>query len=222
MRLAIFLFLTTFAAYGQLQTIQDAETAFTKKDYSQYVTLGEQLLQRTRHPNILYRLAQAYASLGETEKSLTLLNELARKGVALDPSKNEILATFHHDARFAAVFQKFRANAVKVEGSVPAFTLPDKQLIPEGIAADPETGDFFVSSLAQWKVVKRSEDGSVRDFVAPHQDGIWLTLGMKVDPTGKELWVCSASEINPETFTLPTASQANFSGSRQAGSGWKK
>jgi hypothetical protein len=196
MRLAIFLFLTSFAAYGQLQVVMDAENAFTKKDYARYADLGEQLLQRTRHPNILYRLSQAYASLGNTEKSLALLNELASRGVPIDPSKNDILATFYHDTRFATVFQKFGANATKVERSTPAFTLPDKQLIPEGIAVDAKTGDFFISSLAQWKVVKRNQDGSVQDFVAPNQDGIWLTLGMKVDPTGKELWVCSASEFD--------------------------
>jgi DNA-binding beta-propeller fold protein YncE len=79
---------------------------------------------------------------------------------------------------------------------VPAFSLPDKQLIPEGIAVDVKTGDFFVSSLAQWKVVKRNQSGSIQDFVGANQDGIWSTLGMKVDPTGKELWVCSAAEFD--------------------------
>jgi hypothetical protein len=196
MRLATFLFLTTFAAYGQLQTIMEAETAFATKDYARYAVLGEQLLPRTRHPNILYRLAQAYASLGETEKTLTFLNELASRGVSIDVSKNDVLATFHQDTRFAAVFQKFAANATKVEPSVPAFSLPDKQLIPEGIAVDVKTGDFFVSSLAQWKVVKRNQSGSVQDFVGANQYGIWSTLGMKVDPTGKELWVCSAAEFD--------------------------
>jgi hypothetical protein len=71
MRLATFLFLTSFAAFGQLQIVMEAESAFATKDYARYASLGEQLLPRTRHPNILYRLAQAYASLGEIEKSLT-------------------------------------------------------------------------------------------------------------------------------------------------------
>jgi streptogramin lyase len=35
-------------------------------------------------------------------------------------------------------------------------------------------------------------DGSVEDFVASRRDGLWMILGMKVDPSRRHLWVASS------------------------------
>jgi hypothetical protein len=72
-----------------------------------------------------------------------------------------------------------------------AFTIQEKDLVPEGITYDPVTHQFFISSINKKKVVAIDEKGIVRDFLRPGQDGILQTLGMKVDAQKRRFWVVS-------------------------------
>jgi hypothetical protein len=63
-----------------------------------------------------------------------------------------------------------------------AFTLPEADLIPEGIAHDARTGTFYVSSTYKRKIVAVPPSGGARDFTTEAQDGLLGVVGMKVDP----------------------------------------
>lgn len=80
-----------------------------------------------------------------------------------------------------------------------AFTLSDRELIPESLAYDPEDGSFYVGSLYKRKIIRIARDGRVTDFVPQAQDGIWSVLGIKIDPGRRELWAnaCNLEERNP-------------------------
>jgi hypothetical protein len=69
------------------------------------------------------------------------------------------------------------------------FRIKEKDLIPEGIAYDPSSNTFFVSSIAKRKVVKVGANKTASDFMKPGQDGLGEVLGMKV--FNGSLWVCS-------------------------------
>ncbi len=71
-------------------------------------------------------------------------------------------------------------------------TIAEPDLIPEGIAFDPETRTLFVSSVRKRKIVAISPEGKARDFVGSGRDGLWSVLGMKVDPARRTLLACSA------------------------------
>jgi sugar lactone lactonase YvrE len=73
-----------------------------------------------------------------------------------------------------------------------AFTIADSTLVPEGIAHDPVSGSFFVSSTFQRKVVRVDIDGNATDFVAPRAHGLLGAVGMKVDAARRVLWVASS------------------------------
>jgi DNA-binding beta-propeller fold protein YncE len=73
-----------------------------------------------------------------------------------------------------------------------AFTIPEKDLIPEGIAHDPVTRSLFVSSTYKRKIVRVDREGVSRDFVAEAQDGLLGVVGMKVDARRRELWAISS------------------------------
>jgi DNA-binding beta-propeller fold protein YncE len=78
-----------------------------------------------------------------------------------------------------------------------AFRLAEKDLIPEGIAYDPVSKSFFVSSIHKNKIVRIDNDQQVKDFIKSGQEGIGQVLGMKAH-LGK-LWVCSnTGEGNPK------------------------
>jgi hypothetical protein len=78
------------------------------------------------------------------------------------------------------------------KGPVLKFTIPEHDLFPENIAYDPVSGDYFLGSLSQRKILRIKEDGSYTDFVFRPEGAMLLSsVGMKVDAKRRILWVCS-------------------------------
>jgi sugar lactone lactonase YvrE len=73
-----------------------------------------------------------------------------------------------------------------------------KDLIPEGIAYDEKTGDFYVSSIHQKKIIKIDKAGHTTDFIPASHDGYMEGLGMKVDNKRSLLWAVSVAEENKQ------------------------
>jgi len=85
-------------------------------------------------------------------------------------------------------------QAARQYPSAIAFTIAEKDLFPEGIAYDPQTEQFFVSSIGKAKIVAIDKAGKKTDFIQPKQDGMLLSLGMKVDGRRRRLWAVSNSD----------------------------
>lgn len=79
-----------------------------------------------------------------------------------------------------------------INNSFIAFTIPEKNVIPESIAYNPNDGSFYIGSTHQRKVIKRNKDGTCADFIKEKQDGQWMVVGMKIDVQRQELWFCSS------------------------------
>lgn len=168
--------------------------AAANKNLPECIDRGNQLLQGTRHPNILYKLAECYCQADSAAQSIRLLQELGDKGLPYNLVENPKLTGIMADPAFKALVKKFDSNRKSVQNSMDAFTLNDARLIPEGMAATSDGRQFFVGSLAQNKVVQYGVGCSQKDLVVPGQDGVWMVLGMKVSADNKTLWLCSASE----------------------------
>jgi sugar lactone lactonase YvrE len=72
--------------------------------------------------------------------------------------------------------------------SAPAFTGRDRSLVPEGIGFDPQSGAFFLGSIARRVIVRIDPAGvgaTERDLVAT---GLGAVLGIEVDPGRRLLW----------------------------------
>ncbi len=80
-----------------------------------------------------------------------------------------------------------------------AFTLREKDLIPEGIAADPATGRLFVGSIEKRKIVALSPDGKERTFVPSGAAGLGPVLGLTVDSANGLLWAVSEPAGRPKS-----------------------
>ena len=79
-----------------------------------------------------------------------------------------------------------------INNSSIAFTIPEKDLIPENLAYNPAEKCFYVGSTHKRKVVKVTPDGKISDFIKEQQDGEWMVVGMKIDTMRNILWFCSA------------------------------
>ena len=140
---------------------------------------------------VMYRLAQALARAGQAEEAVRWLSTALDQGLDLDLA----------DPAFQPLASRsdFAELQVKTIGLAPvstsriAFRISDEQLIPEGIAWDAKTGDFFVGSLFRRKIVRVGADGRASDFASSGADGLQDVLGMTVDADRRLLWACTAA-----------------------------
>ncbi len=75
--------------------------------------------------------------------------------------------------------------------SEPLFTIPEHDLYPESVAYDSGSGDYFLSSMAQSRILRIHTDGSYEDFVRGLEPRLQSSVGIKVDAQRRRLWVCT-------------------------------
>jgi hypothetical protein len=145
---------------------------------------------------LLYHLARACARLGLAEQAFGWLDRMATTGVVVDISANADLAALRDSSAFRAIVAKIDSNRVAEGAADVAYRIQEADLMPEGIAYDPATTSFFVSSMRLRKILRVTTDGNVSNFIAPAQDGFWCGAGLKADVGRRLLWACSgASEM---------------------------
>ncbi|GAM98154.1 hypothetical protein U91I_01785 [alpha proteobacterium U9-1i] len=74
-----------------------------------------------------------------------------------------------------------------------AFTIAEPDLVPEGIAYDPQTGATYVSSTWQRRIVRVARDGAQTDFTPRNSNAMYGVIGMRVDAQRRRLWAAHAS-----------------------------
>jgi hypothetical protein len=191
----VLLFVLSLPGFAQSFKInyEQFQQALTKENYNDCIEKGNQLLNTVRYPSILYKVAECYCQADSTNKCLALLQELAIKGLPYDITTNQKLDKLKGATAYNSLVEQFALNAKPVLNSENAFTLDDVRMIPEGITATADGKRFFVSSLARHKIVEYGNNRQ-KDLIMSGQNRIWMVLGMKVSPDGKNIWVCSASE----------------------------
>ncbi|MDL4777550.1 MULTISPECIES: SMP-30/gluconolactonase/LRE family protein [Thermomonosporaceae] len=106
-------------------------------------------------------------------------------------------ATAHHATAHRAPTRHAPADrAAGVRSAVrvaPAYELPGERVYPEGIAADPRTGDLYAASYADGTVFKTTPGHRVAEvFLPAGADGRRTANGLKVDRAGR-LWVIDST-----------------------------
>jgi hypothetical protein len=145
------------------------------------------------NPRILYTLACAQARNGHAAESAKLLETLLDRRLDFGSESDEDFAAVRGSKEFAGVRTRLERLRRPAGGSRVAFVLPEKDLLTEGVAYDPASRAFFVSSVHRRKIVRRAADGAVSDFVREGQDGIESVLAIAVDPPRGRLYACSAA-----------------------------
>ena len=138
--------------------------------------------------------ARALARAGKPDEALARLRTVTCFGVRFDPA-DEAWGGLRGDGRFRALVSTMEARTAPLIRSETAFLL-EKHLVPENIAHDPETGDFYAGSMYRAKIVRIAPDGKVTDFVPSRRDGLMSVLGMKVDAARRELWAVTGNFVD--------------------------
>ena len=136
----------------------------------------------------LFLLAHDYAHVGSLEKAWSLLKECMSLEEGFDPDVDPDLAPLKARSEFQSLIEKLHRRYPAVHRAHVAFTVPEKDLIPEGLVADPTTGVLYMGSLNRRKIVKITKNGDVSDFVQAGQYNLGPICGLKVDASDESLW----------------------------------
>lgn len=139
-------------------------------------------------------LATAHAGLGEETAAVDALMQLSKLGIRPPIEAFESLGTLQDDPRLAEFAERLRSHLEPAGSSETVFTLPERDLVTEGIAFDPESRAYYVSSVHRRKIVRRDADGSLRDLVS-HEAGadVGGLFGLAFDPEGDRLWAVTST-----------------------------
>ncbi len=183
-----------FELYGQAVTAHEQRDELTCKALlEQAVDMG------SNHPILLLRLAGACALTGDPGRTLALLEQVEQIGIFAAVDSSDWFTSMRQRTDFQVMAQRLRANAEPIANSQVAFTIPEKELIPEGMAYDAVTGDFFIGSLASSRIMRIDENGTSSVFY--ESEGPLLpSLGMKVQTAARRLWVCRRAVVDTTAF----------------------
>jgi hypothetical protein len=196
--IAFFLLTAFFAQTSSSQDVralyEEATKAYKEKNYATFLEKTEAILKlRPHHQIYIYNLAAGYTLVGRKKEAVALLSRAAEMGfVYPDIEKDADFSSLRGTADFDRVLKKFAENRKPISHSETAFTVHEKGLVPEGLAYDPITRSFFLSSIFRRKILAVNQTGEARDF-SNERDGLWSAFGMKVDASRHVLWVCTAA-----------------------------
>jgi hypothetical protein len=177
---------------GALRAFAAGMDAKERKDFVQYRAGIERAVELLPDPaRLLYRLAVARLLAGDTAGAIEAFRRQVDAGLFRDPRQDADLAALLPDPRFQEALARLDSLTVPIIASSPAFELPVRDLI-EGIAHDPRSGAYYFSSVAQRKILRRTKDGVVSDFVPSGAYGLFSALGIAVDAEHRRLWVISS------------------------------
>lgn len=170
-----------------------ARKAYQQKDFAAFLLNMKRAAElRPNHPRLMFNLAAAYALNGNSKDALGWLDRMTAMGLVFPADKEKDFDSIRTSPGFAEILKQIEHNRQPVINGAPALTLHEKGFIPEGIAYDPPTGDFFLGSVYKRKIVRLNAKGEAKDF-ATEADGLWSVMGMRVDATRRLLWVATAA-----------------------------
>ncbi|HKW64574.1 MAG TPA: hypothetical protein VJN89_18630 [Candidatus Acidoferrum sp.] len=139
----------------------------------------------------LFILARLYERAGEPQKALALLKECVALDQGFDPGAHRRFQPLKDNPEFQKLEEQVQRAYPPVHRASVAFTVPDKDLFPEGLAVDAEKRVFYMGSMHRKKIVKITEAGQVSDFVKDGAYDLMPVGGVHVDPADHGVWAAT-------------------------------
>ncbi|MBI9055211.1 MAG: SMP-30/gluconolactonase/LRE family protein [Bacteroidales bacterium] len=194
-----------------IQSFSNANMAMEDSDSKAYLDACAKIHKFSpSDPALSLYYADALWKNNDKEKAEEQLRKLS---LSEDPQINVWLkdneyAHFQELDIYADLLTKSELKTKPVNTSKIAFVLPEKDLIPEGVAYDKLNKTLFISSIYKRKILAIDAAGNISDFIETGESGISSVIGMEVDSKKRELWACSAFDEN----TIDTTKMDKSSG----------
>ncbi len=182
------------------ESLVDAQSAYGRKEYGAFLALTQQAAAAMpNNPRAMYNVACGYALTGKSTEAITQLEHLAAMNLYFDVLHDDDLASLRGLPQFTLVVDRLEGlKKTAIGKSVPAYTLPERDTIAEGVTHDAKTGAFFVSSVHKRKIVRILPNGKTNEFASK---GMFAVLGMAVDEKRRTLWACTSAVPEMKGFT---------------------
>ena len=183
-------FLSAPAVFSQEEEVRGvpAEPADAEETRAQIAILEKLQLHFPDRGAALYYLAAAHQHLGESLEAIKLLKECVALSEGFDPSGDPEFAGLRGSREFTELVEKVHRDFPSEARARLILVTEEKNLIPEGLAWDPSRKVFYLSSLAQKKIVQITPDSRVSDFVPANRDHLLPVLGIRLDPRDSSIW----------------------------------
>lgn len=153
--------------------------------------LRPEVAARPHDPTPHYLLAIYHARVGENDRALAELQRTAELGDGFLPSPEADFPRLKESPEFRAVMQRFAAQEPRTPDAPLAFLVPDSHLVPEGIARDPVSGDFYLGSGPQRRIVRVKPTGELTRLSTP-ADQLAAVLGLALDGDTRRLYAVTS------------------------------
>lgn len=145
------------------------------------------IASRPGDATLRYFLAVRLAALGDEAGALRELRQALALQDGLLPLAAEHFPKLQAQPSFQALRAEFEASLPRELDRVRGrIELPERELLPEGIAHDPRTGHSYLGSMKQGRVLRVDADGRAQGFLA---GGPAALLGVAVDAQARRLHV---------------------------------
>ncbi|HEX2217847.1 MAG TPA: SMP-30/gluconolactonase/LRE family protein [Gemmatimonadales bacterium] len=147
---------------------------------------------RPTHGGVTWALASALALNGDREGALRTLHHFAALGYSADLAADSDFTSLRDTEAYSELVRRLKRNREPLVASRPAFELPERDLLAEGIAYDAGGDVFYVGSVRKGRIFRVSRGGEVSE--AATLEGMGLApLGLRVDDRRRVLWVAAAA-----------------------------
>ena len=163
-----------------------------KKYDSLLINMTKALELRPNHPTMLYNLGVSYVLNDKFDEAFKILHKIVKMGLFYRVGKDQDFATLLNNDKFKIILNELKENSIPTNHSSVQLEYPEKDLITEGVAFDPETGAFYLSSIHKRKIVKIDGNGKTENFKSEMEDSLWSVFGIKIDQRHRLLYACTS------------------------------
>ena len=172
-----------------------AVKAYQGKNYAGFLAYEKRASAlEPANPRLLYNVACGESLTGSGQEAIRLLKQLADRKLDLGAENDDDFASIRNMPEWASLKAKLAGLRKPLVRSEIAFKLTEPGLVATGIAMDPDSGDTFIASVRERKIVRRTRAGQISDFIHEGQDG-FLAGGSLAMDAGRHVLYASASGV---------------------------
>jgi hypothetical protein len=180
-------FLTVCLVRGQLPPAGTLSEADWPSFRAEIARIEKLLPSAPDKATVTYQMARTWASAKQWPETMEWLRKVVALRVGLDPSRDSIFADLRDTREFGEILPAVREATPAVSTSRSAFVVKEGDLVPESVAYDSSSKNFYFGSMKKGKVVRCSRSGECTQFA----NGLGVVLGLKVRKDG--LWLLNNS-----------------------------
>jgi sugar lactone lactonase YvrE len=190
--------LTLLAVPGPEETPEtlsrEAFAAYQAKDYPRFLALERRALALDpSNPRFVYDVACGEALTGDGAAAVRHLETLLARKLDLGAEGDADFTAIRGTPEWKHYVEQLAVLRQPLIRSTTALEVPDRSLVPAGIAVDPATGDTYIGSTRRRKIVRCGRDGRVTDFVGEGQDGLLAVASLLLDSGRRTLFASTAT-----------------------------